>query len=59
MRLTKTEKSLVERIKRSWNREKDKAQPMALETEIQFQIGCRYGRAISLANEIRLSWGPN
>lgn len=59
MKLNTTEKNLVERISQSWSREKDKTQPLGLETEIQFQLGCKYGRALSLANEVRLSWGAN
>jgi len=59
MKLTQTEKNLIERISQSWSRDKDKAQPLALETEIQFQIGCSYGKALTLANEVRVGWGTN
>lgn len=59
MKLTQTEKNLIERISQSWSREKDKAQPRGLECEIQFQISCSYGKAATLANEVRLTWGPN
>lgn len=56
MKLTQTEKHLVERIADSWSPEKDRAQPGALEREIQFQLGCSWGKALTLANEIRVRW---
>jgi hypothetical protein len=54
--MTRTEKNLVDRIAQSWNRAKDNAQPRGLEFEIQYQLGCAYGRAASIANDIRCTW---
>ncbi|MEW6638792.1 MAG: hypothetical protein AB1425_18465 [Actinomycetota bacterium] len=56
MKLSQTEKHLVERIAESWSREKDWAQPGAVEREIQFQLRCSWGKALTLANEIRARW---
>lgn len=55
---SKTERRIVDGIGRSWSPEKDVAQPRSLEWEIQFALGCSWGRALTLANELRVSWGP-
>lgn len=57
--MTNTEKNLVNRIASSWSREKDNAQRNGLEFEIQFQLGCSWGKALTLANEIRNGWTRN
>lgn len=49
-------KGIVARIARSWSRDKDNAQRGGLEHEIQYQLGCTYGRAASYANDIRVQW---
>lgn len=56
MRMTPVEQRIVDRIAQSWSREKDNAQRGTLEHEIQFQLGCPYGRAASLAKSVRLTW---
>ena len=43
------------RIAASYSREKDQAQPHWLVHEIQFQLGCTHGRALTYANEIRVA----
>lgn len=47
-------RNLLGRIAASWSREKDQAQPRGLELEIQFQLGCSYGRAAGYANDVRV-----
>ena len=44
------------RIAAGWSRVKDAAQPRGLEFEIQYQMDCSWGRALELANRIRLTW---
>ena len=56
LRLSKIERNLVNRISESWNRAKDSAQPRGLEFEIQFQLECAWGKALTLANEVRNTW---
>lgn len=57
MKLSRTEQNLVSRVAESWSREKDNAQRLGLECEIQYQLECSYGKAACLANEVRLRWG--
>jgi hypothetical protein len=59
IRLTKTENNLVARIAESFSRAKDEAQPNALLFEIQYQLGCTYGRALTIANAVRLTFPTN
>lgn len=47
-----TTKRILERIEQSWSIQKHDAQPMGLVFEIQFQLGCSHGRAMTYANEI-------
>jgi hypothetical protein len=47
-----TTKAILKRIEESWSVAKHEAQPQALPHEIQFQLGCSWGRALSHANEI-------
>lgn len=46
-------KRLLARIEQSYSIDKDEAQPTWLVHEIQYQVGCSYGKAICYANEIR------
>jgi hypothetical protein len=48
-------RSILERIAGSYSREKDLAQPNWLVHEIQFQLGCTYGRALTYASNIRIA----
>lgn len=59
IRLNKIENSLVARIAESFSRTKDEAQPNALLFEIQYQLGCSYGRALTIANAVRLTFPAN
>ena len=54
MKIKADEKSILRRIAESFSREKDLAQRNALEFEIQFQLGCSWGKALCFANEIRI-----
>ena len=56
MATNKTTLALINRIAESWSRAKDDAQPRGLEFEIQYQLGCSYGAAATIANEIRTTW---
>jgi hypothetical protein len=56
MKLDAAAKGLVERIAASWSRAKDVAQPGGLLFDVQFALGCSYGRALCIANAIRCNW---
>lgn len=46
-------KRILARIEQSYSIGKDEEQPAWLVHEIQYQLGCSYGKAICYANEIR------
>jgi hypothetical protein len=48
----------MERIRQNWDRARDNATQGGLEREIRQELGCSHGKALTLANEIRCSWGP-
>jgi hypothetical protein len=55
IRLNQTETNLVTRIAESFSRAKDEAEPQSLPWEIQYQLNCSWGRALTIANAIRLT----
>jgi hypothetical protein len=46
----------LDRIRASWDRARDDAEPRGLEREIRQELDCSYGKALTIANEIRCSW---
>jgi ribosome-associated toxin RatA of RatAB toxin-antitoxin module len=49
-----TTQNILKRIEQSWSIQKHEAQPKALPFEIQFQLQCSWGKALTYANKIAI-----
>jgi hypothetical protein len=51
-----TERTIVAKMATTYTREQDDERPVDLVLEIRRSLGCSWGRALCLANDVRLLW---